>query len=304
LQLAEEGKLRLEDPVSKHHPGVPNGSKITIEQLLSMRSGLYSYTATPQWIKSVDDTPQRAWAPEELLALGFAHKLNFAPGADFNYSNTNTVLLGVIIEKITGDALAAAFDKRIFKPLGLTTTLLPGRDSTAIPDPHPRAYHFGNFAETQMAQGGKLPPDQLAAARAGTLRPNDGTYINPSMAWAAGGVISTAPQLARYVKAMVGGALLSPAWQERRLRSLRFVTPSQPSYGYGYNLDNFGPMFGHEGDMPGGFTSTMYHDPQRDITVITWTTLADFAPTGVDPADAALKMIFPVLYPGQPIPRM
>jgi D-alanyl-D-alanine carboxypeptidase len=214
------------------------------------------------------------------------------------------VLLGLVIEKLTGERLEVAFEKRIFRPLGLAGTLLPSRESSAIPDPHPHAYHFGTFAETQMAQGGKLPPEQLAAAQSGTLRRNDGTYVNPSMAWAAGGVISTAPQLARYVKAMVGGSLLSPAWQERRLQSLRTISPDRQDYGYGYNLDNFGPMYGHEGDMPGGFTSTMYHDPHRDITVITWTSLADFAPTGVDPADAALKVIFPELYPGLPVPRM
>lgn len=302
LQLAQEGRLRLEDPVSMYHSGVPNGSSITIEQLLAMRSGLYSYTATPEWIKSVDATPQRVWAPEELLALGFAEKPNFAPGTAFNYSNTNTVLLGVIIEKLTGESLAAAFDKRIFKPLGLAGTLLPPRESSAIPQPHPRSYHFGTFAGTQMEQEGKLPPAELAAARAGTLRPNDGTDINPSMAWAAGGAISTAPQLARYVKAMVGGGLLSPPWQQR-LASLRQVNPKYPAYRYGYNLDSFGPMLGHEGDMPGGFTSTMYHDPQRDITVITWVSLADFAPTGVDPAHEILKTVFRELYPGQPLPR-
>lgn len=303
LQLAQEGRLKLEDPVSMYHAGVPNGSRITIEQLLAMRSGLYTYTATPEWIKAVDATPQRVWAPEELLALGFAEKPNFAPGEKFNYSNTNTVLLGVIIEKLTGESLAANFDKRIFKPLGLGGTLLPPRESSAIPQPHPRAYHFGTFAETQMAQNGKLPPAELAAARAGTLRPNDGTDTNPSMAWAAGGAISTAPQLARYVKAMVGGGLLSPEWQQRRLASLRQVNPNYPAYRYGYNLDTFGPMLGHEGDMPGGFTSTMYHDPQRDITVITWVSLADFAPTGVDPAHEMLKAIFLQLYPGQPLPR-
>jgi D-alanyl-D-alanine carboxypeptidase len=304
LQLAQEGKLRLEDPVSKYYPGVPNGDRITIEQLLDMRSGLYSYTAAPEWMKSVDQTPQRAWTPQELLAIAFARKPNFAPGERFEYCNTNTVLLGLIIEKLGGEPLDTAFDRRLFKPLGLTSTLLPRRDSSAIPDPHPHAYHFGTFAQTQMAQGGKLPPDQLAAARAGTLRPNDGTFVNPSMAWAAGGVISTAPQLVRYAKAMVGGGLLSPQWQQRRLQSLRLITPDRLDYRYGYNLDNFGSMYGHEGDMPGGFTSTMYHDPARDLTVITWTSLADFAPTGVDPADAALKLIFPQLYPGLPVPRL
>jgi len=304
LQLVQEGKLRLDDPVAKYHPDVPNGESMTIEQLLNMRSGLFSYTRTPQWIQSVDQNPERAWMPKELLALGFAHAPNFAPGTSFDYSNTNTVLLGLIIEKLTGDSLEAAFEKRIFRPLGLKNTFLPKRDSSTIPWPHPRAYHFGTFAETQMAKGGVLPPDQQAAARDGTLKPNDGTYTNPSMAWAAGGVISTAPELARYVRAMVGGGLLNETMQKRRLDSLQLAYPDHPNYRYGYNLDTFGPMFGHEGDIPGGFTSTMYDDPNRDITVVTWTTLADRAPNGVDPADAALKAIFAELYPGLPVPGL
>jgi D-alanyl-D-alanine carboxypeptidase len=84
LQLAQDGKLRLEDPVSMYHSGVPNGDRITIEQLLSMRSGLSSYTAAPEWIRSVDDTPQRAWRPEELLAIAFVRKPNFAPARSSN----------------------------------------------------------------------------------------------------------------------------------------------------------------------------------------------------------------------------
>jgi D-alanyl-D-alanine carboxypeptidase len=305
LQLVQEGRLGLDDPVSKYHAGVPNGSRITIGQMLSMRSGLFSYTASPEWARAVDETPQRAWAPEELLAMGFARKPNFAPGQGFNYSNTNTVLLGLIIEKLTGDPLDVAFDKRLFKPLGLTRTFLPKRDSSTIPQPHPRAYHFGTFAGTQIAQGGKLPPDEQAAARAGTLLPNDGTDTNPSMAWAAGGVISTAPELARYVKAMVGGGLLGKEMQQRRFASLQPAEPKLlPGYRYGYNWDTFGPMIGHEGDMPGGFTSVMYHDPNRDITIIVWTTLADHAINGLDPADETLKAIFPTLYPGQPLPNV
>ena len=63
-------------------------------------------------------------------------------------------------------------------------------------------------------------------------------------------------------------------------------------------------MIGHEGDMPGGFTSVMYHDPNRDITIIVWTTLADHAINGLDPADETLKTIFPTLYPGQPVPNV
>ena len=80
LQLAQEGKLRLSDPVSRYVPGVPNGDNITIAQLLEMRSGLYNYTNAPELSASIDGDPTKVWTPAELLAIAFAHPPNFPPG--------------------------------------------------------------------------------------------------------------------------------------------------------------------------------------------------------------------------------
>ena len=106
LQLAQEGKLALDDPVSKYIPDVPDGDNITLAQLLEMRSGLYSFTDDPAISEAMDDDPTRVWTPQELLDIAFAQPPMFAPGADYYYSNTNYVLLGLIIEQLEGRPLA------------------------------------------------------------------------------------------------------------------------------------------------------------------------------------------------------
>src|SRR5881394_4162909 len=96
MLLAQEGKLGFNDPVSKYVPGVPNGDKITIAQLLEMRSGLYDYTSDPIISATIDTDPTKVWTSAELLAIAFAHPPNFPPGAKFEYVNTNYALLGLV----------------------------------------------------------------------------------------------------------------------------------------------------------------------------------------------------------------
>jgi D-alanyl-D-alanine carboxypeptidase len=98
--LAQEGKLRFGDPVSKYVQGVPNGDDITISELLKMRSGLPSYTEAPALTESLDHDPTRTWTPEEMLAIAFKGPSLFTPDKEFNYCNTNYVLLGLIVEKV------------------------------------------------------------------------------------------------------------------------------------------------------------------------------------------------------------
>ena len=106
MQLAQEGKLSLDDPVSKYVPGVPNGDNITIAELLEMRSGLYNYTNAPKISATIDHDPTKVWTPAELLAIAFAHPPNFPPGTAYEYNNTNYALLGLIAEKVDGKPLA------------------------------------------------------------------------------------------------------------------------------------------------------------------------------------------------------
>jgi D-alanyl-D-alanine carboxypeptidase len=116
--LAQENKLSLDDPVSKYVPGVPDGDKITISELLNMRSGLYTYDDDPEFWAILERDPTKVWSPAEVLAIAFKHPPYFPPGTDFHYSNTNYALLGLIAEKIEGKPLASCFQERLFGPAG------------------------------------------------------------------------------------------------------------------------------------------------------------------------------------------
>jgi D-alanyl-D-alanine carboxypeptidase len=292
LQLVDEGKLRLDDPVAKYRPDVPNGQNITIEQMLSMRSGLGNYTTSPDLNRRMDADPGAVFAPEELIKIGLAMPTKFPPGEGFYYSNTNTALLGRIVEQLTGDTLEAEIQRRVLDRVGMAESSFP-TSSAALTDPHPAGYTYGTNVETMSSN--VLSPEKQAAARAGTLAPLDVTFTNPSWAWSAGAGISDADDLTRYVQALVAGDLLSPELQKTRLDSVRPINAADPqSPAYGLALARFGPMYGHTGELPGFNTFTGY-DPDRKISVVVWTSLA---PTvdGQDPAAQMAKTIIGELY--------
>src|SRR5437899_7621044 len=142
--FAQEGKLSFDDPVSKYVPGVPNGDKITIAELLKMRSGLYSYDDDPGFWSILDHDPTKVWSPAEVLEIAFKHPSYFPPGTDFHYSNANYALLGLIAEKIDGKPLASCFQDRLFEPLGLKNTMLPAITSHTHPHPYSHRYLYGD----------------------------------------------------------------------------------------------------------------------------------------------------------------
>lgn len=293
LQLAQEGKLDIDAPLADHRPDVPNARNITLAQLLDMRSGLYNYSESLELNKSLDDTPSRAWHPEELVALGLRNPPYFPPGTGYHYSNTNTVLLGLIAEQVDKQPLASSFQSRLFTPLAMPETSFPAADSVAIPDPHPQGYQYGTNVGTMASA--ELPPDQQAAAKAGTLKPNDVTTTNPSWTWAAGGGISTIADLVTWVTALGDGKLLNPTWQQRRLASIQSTNPQSPSAaGYGLALAKFGPMYGHTGELP-GFQTFAGYDPDRKYTLLIWTNL-NAAPDGRPPATTIAIRLFPAIY--------
>lgn len=293
LQQVQEGLLALHDPVSKYRPGVPNGAAITIEQLLNMRSGLFNYTTTDEFNRRLDEEPLKVWTPEELLAMGFARAPESDPGERFDYSNTNTVLLGLIAQQVEhGKPLQDILRDRLFVPLGLSHTFLPAASSNLLPEPRSRGYMYGNNV---LTNGKALPAPMQAEARAGTIDPVDYTDANPSWGWAAGAGISTATELLRWVQAMVGGNLLNADLQARRLASVQTIEPGNPaSAGYGWALAKFGPLYGHTGELP-GYNSFMGHDPVNRVTLVVWTNLAP-APDGRDPATAIADALIGKIY--------
>jgi len=293
LQQAQEGKLNIDGPVSEHRPDVPNGHNITLSQLLTMRSGLYNYSESLELNESLDRDPARVWRPEELLALAYRFPPYFPPGTDWHYSNTNTVLLGLVAERVDERPLADIYRTRLFNPMGMRETSLPDSRSAAIPDPHPRGYMFGTNVATMKSE--ELPDDLRVAAAAGTLKPNDVTGASPSWTWAAGGAVSTIADLATWARALGDGSLLDPPWQRRRLDSVQSTNPGAPAAaGYGLGIAKFGPMYGHTGELPGYQTFTAY-DPEKRITLSVWANL-NAAPDGRPPASSIAQEVIGTLY--------
>ena len=274
--LAQEGKLRLDDPVSKYVPGVPEGDKITVTELLNMRSGLYTYDDDPDFWAVLERDPTKVWSPAEVLAIAFKHQPYFPPGTDFHYCNTNYALLGLIAEKIEEKPLASCFQDRLFGPLSLKDTLLPATNSNTLPEPYSYGYLYGGCS-FRLLTDKPYPAELQAAARAGTLKPDDCTEQNSSYASAAGGVISTAKDCATWIQALVGGKVLNADYQRKWLDSLQPEVASKPEgqkYGYGISQLSWGPntIYFHGGEMP-GFNSKISYDPTNQLTLIIWSNL-------------------------------
>jgi D-alanyl-D-alanine carboxypeptidase len=298
--LAQDGKLKFSDPVSDYVSNVPNGENITVAMLLKMRSGLYGYSGDPALATVMDTDPGKAWTPQEVLDIAFRHPPQFAPDASYEYSNTNYALLGLVAEKVGGHPLAEQFAERLFGPVGLKQTSLPAADDTSMPAPYSHGYMYGG--SFYALADDPYPADMQAAARAGTLQPTDYTHQNASYATAAGGAISTADDLATWMKALVTGKVFNADYHQQWMASLQAEEPGVPDgqqYGYGITYQRFGPnaaMFYHGGELP-GFNSFMGYDPDNDVTLVIWTNLT-LSPDGNTTAQAMLSTFLDEIYAG------
>lgn len=246
LQAEAEGLLSLDDKIDQYIEGVPDGDKITLRQLANHTSGIASYEEDKQFQDEWASDPERAWTPQELVQVGIKDSPLFDPGTDFHYSNTNTVLLGLVLEQVTGKPIGELYRERIIEPLGLQDTSFSGADPS-IPDPHAHGYTL--FGQSAGAE------------------PVDATDWNPSVAWTAGGIISTVEDLLVYGQAMgTGDGLLSPEQQAERLDSL-LPDPTRPEMTYGIGLAGARGWLGHTGEIP-GFTTTLFYHPDLDATVV------------------------------------
>ncbi|MFJ2646560.1 serine hydrolase domain-containing protein [Streptomyces sp. NPDC087420] len=254
LQLEAEGRLDLDDTVDHWLPGVVSGNghdgrRVTLRQLLNHTSGIYSYTADPGFQQKVFTTDflknrYRTWQPGELVAIAMAHAPDFAPGTDWNYSNTNYVLAGLVVEKVTGRPYATEIERRILRPLHLRSTRLPGTDPR-LPRPSGRAYAV------------------LADDPAQTV--HDVTELNATMAGAAGSLISDAADLNRFYSALLKGRLLPPA-QLKEMKTTVALGGGEDgeAAGYGLGLERtrlscgtvvWGHTGGIHGSSSGAFTT-------------------------------------------------
>jgi D-alanyl-D-alanine carboxypeptidase len=248
LQLVGEGKLQLDDALERWLPGaVPGGDHITIRQLLNHTSGLYNYTDDllgPLLAKPTRQAYQqlaaRRFAPRALVAMATRHRPLFPPGTRFAYSNTNYILLGLVVERATGARLAVQLHQRIFQPLGLADTELPGTQRRI------RGRHAHGYA----------PPDRAWLPSDGPAGLVDVTQANPSWAWAAGAMVSSAADLARFYQALLSGRLLSPELLKAMQTTIDASEQFGAGAGYGLGLMRLGlgcggQVWGHGGEIAG-----------------------------------------------------
>ncbi|MFI6485584.1 serine hydrolase domain-containing protein [Nonomuraea sp. NPDC050663] len=242
LQLVDEGRLRLDDPIAGHLPGtVPGGERITVRQLLNHTSHLYDYMSEPGYSTNRwrGEARFRSYQPHELLKVAFAKQL--PDDGRWHYSNTNYVVLGLLIEKLTGMPYGEQITRRILRPLGLRHTIVPG-DRAGVPAPHAKGYE---------------PMPELV----------DATRMNPSLDWAAGEMISTTGDLERFMGALLGGRLTS----KESLQAMRATVRTGVGFGYGLGLQAYplpcGTVWGHSGELIGYLTFAFRSDSGKSLTL-------------------------------------
>lgn len=265
LQLAAEGRLALDDSVEQWLPGlVPNGRAITVKHLLGMTSGLFDY------LNDGDKTIERTllagdwthrWAPRQLIGIATKHPPRFAPGEGWSYCNTCYVLLGMIVERVTGHTIGSELGRRILTPLRLRATSFDAQPTMK-----------GRWAHGYELVG---KPPLL-----------DVSVLSPSAAWAAGALVSTADDLARFYGALLGGRLLA----RDSVASMTSARKVNKEFGYGLGLARLelpcGPAWGHDGGIPGYRTWALSSRDGRRQAVV----LANLGEDSLTPAGAAAVM--------------
>jgi D-alanyl-D-alanine carboxypeptidase len=242
LQLADQGKVGLDDPIAKYIDGVPDGDKITLRQLLRMQSGLFNYSESPAFQEAMFADPRTPFSPQELLGFAFAEPNVFPSGEGFLYCNTNYILLGLVVEKVSGQPLQDYIRDHILTPLGMSHTSFP--TTNAFPEPH--------------AQGYTVQTDDGKEATA--------TDWDPSWGWAAGAMISTLDDMHIWAPALATGKLLTPKLQAERLQTVG-APGLPPQDGYGLGIFNLGGWIGHNGSLPGYQTVAVYL-PEKQISMV------------------------------------
>jgi D-alanyl-D-alanine carboxypeptidase len=239
LQLVGEGKIRLGDTLEQWLPGkISNGSAITVRQLLNHTSGIFSFDSDPRvFAPYAEGDLTRIFDINEGVRIADEHGPLFAPGSQLSYSNTNYVLLGMIVEAATGQSLESQLSQRIFERLGLRHTSYP--NTSEIPGSYMHGYFGG---DTSL----------------------DVTALSPTLFGAAGAIVSNAQDLADFYRALLRGRLLTP----RILRAMQTIDPVATGgipdagilgggWGLGLLREHFpcGTAWGHDAENPGYMTA-------------------------------------------------
>ncbi|MEZ4441653.1 MAG: serine hydrolase domain-containing protein [Polyangiaceae bacterium] len=241
VQLAEDGMLSLDDPLSSFvTTGLPNEDSITLHQLLNHSAGVFNYTEDSAFVNAAVANPTKIYEPQEIVDVAIDHGPDFEPGASWHYSNTGYILLGMVLEAVTGQGAGEHLRGAMLAPQGLEHTFLDGEETA----PEPIAKGYG---------------------------PNGVDWTNilpPSVPWTAGSMAANTEDLVTWARALYQGDAISPG---ARAAMLTFTPVSNNTYGLGVvrgTLPTGQEVMGHGGAIP-GYTASLYYLPNEDIALAT-----------------------------------
>ena len=251
MQMVQEGKVGLDEPIETYLPGLikgegVDGSRITVRQLLQHTSGLPEYTDTTPGSGDIFQIKDHYIPPRDLLDTALGKPAAFEPGTQWKYTNTNYIVLGMLIERVSQRPVGEQIDERIVKKLGLSHTYFPAQGEEKIRGTHPQGYH--------LSAGGKL---------------EDITEMDPAWAWAAGAMVSTPSELNTFFQAVFDGRLLSQASIDEMKKGVD-TGAGGAVYGLGLigtPLSCGGTSWGHGGTIPGYQTNDAVGPDGTAVTV-------------------------------------
>jgi D-alanyl-D-alanine carboxypeptidase len=263
LMLIKEGKISLDEKVSRYlghydwYNRIPNASTITVRMLMTHTSGVMRYEFKEQFTRDLTANPAKNWKPEELLQYILDEKASFAAGEGWEYSDTNFILLGMIIEKVTGKKYYDLLKERILSPFKLYNT--HPSDSRQL------AGLAQGYAGAQNDFGGK---DKVIG--------DDGLFIiNPQFEWTGGGIYSTPGDLARWGKLLYEGKIVDTTMMIAAAVPAKLGREVKYGLGVIIRQTSLGVAYGHSGFFP-GYLTEMYYFPQLKMCVVVQANSSDF----------------------------
>jgi D-alanyl-D-alanine carboxypeptidase len=271
LQLVQQGKISLDDKLSKWYPSLPRANEITVRMLASSTSGYVHYVNVPSFVDAYHANVFATWTPNQLIQIGTSQPMLFAPGTSWSFSDTNFVLLGEILRKVGGEPVGEQIQQRILEPLGMRHTEMTTTAETPSPVLHSYTGERGVW--------------------------EDATFWNPSWATHTGNMTSNLSDLEKWGTALGTGSLISKSSHAQQIAPKTVgLGPLNKQFFYGLGV---GVSNGWVFSAPGleGYTGVVAYLPKTQTTLVVFTTSTPDSPSGTHYAGAIFKAVAKIVAP-------